>query len=348
MLARIGNRGAAAGLAAAALFGVATPLAKVLLGQVGPWLLAGLLYTASGLALFAWRAVRRAPRVQLRRRDLPVALGAVGFGGVLAPVLLMVGLASMPASGASLLLNTEALFTAAIAWLVFREATDLRMVLGFAVIAAGAVVLSWPGQAQFASGWATAAVLGACLSWGIDNNLTRRIATYDASWLAAVKGAVAGPINLIIAFALGAQLPSLPALGGAALIGVVSYGVSLVLFIRALEALGTARAGAYFSVAPFFGASLAMILGEPFTWALALAAVLMALGVAIHLTERHEHAHTHQARSHDHEHVHDDRHHDHAHVPPVLPGTRHRHAHDHPEQTHTHRHFPDTDHGHQH
>jgi drug/metabolite transporter (DMT)-like permease len=342
------SRGAVAGLVAAALFGAGAPVAKLLLGQVEPWLLAGLLYTASGIALFGWRTVRRAPRVRLPRQDRAPLIGAVFFGGLVAPVLLMLGLVAMPASGASLLLNAEGLFTALIAWLVLREATDRRIVLGFVLIAAGAVVLSWPGQAQFAGLWPTLAVLGACLSWGIDNNLTQRVALNDAAWLAAVKGAVAGPVNLALAFLLGAQLPSFPAAIGAAAVGIASYGISLVLFISALGLLGTARAGAYFSVAPFFGATLAIALGEPITWTLVVAAVLMGAGVLLHLGEHHDHAHTHEAVRHEHLHSHDDDHHDHRHGASVPPGTRHRHVHDHAAMTHSHEHFPDAVHRHRH
>ncbi|MBA3020217.1 DMT family transporter [Propionicimonas sp.] len=345
---RFARNGALAGLAAAALFGAGTPVAKLLLGQVGPWLLAGLLYTAAGLALFGWRLVRRSPRVHLAKPQLPWLIGVVFFGGLAGPLLLMFGLASMPASGASLLLNAEALFTALIAWLVFREATDRRIVAGFVLIAAGAVVLSWPGQAQFAGWWPTAAVLAACLSWAIDNNLTQRLALTDATWLAAVKGTVAGPVNLLLAFILGAQLPAWPALAGAAAIGVLSYGVSLALFITALGLLGTARAGAYFSVAPFFGATLAILLGDPITWTVAVAAALMALGVLLHLRERHGHWHSHPAQLHEHRHAHDDGHHGHRHDPPVPPGVWHSHPHDHEPVTHTHEHFPDAGHRHQH
>lgn len=342
------NTGALAGLAAAVLFGAGTPVAKLLLGEVGPWLLAGLLYTASGLALFGWRALRRSPRVHLPRRDLPPLAGAVLFGGVLGPVLLMFGLSQMPATGASLLLNAEGLFTALIAWIVFREATDRRIVFGFALIAAGAVVLSWPGVPEFAGFWPAAAVLGACLCWGIDNNLTRQVALNDATWLAAVKGAVAGPVNLALGLLLGAQLPSLGAVGAASAVGVLSYGVSLVLFITALSRVGTARAGAYFSVAPFFGTALAVLLGEPITWTLLVASALMAAGVGLHLTERHEHEHSHAGLTHEHWHTHDDEHHDHEHLPPVPPGTTHRHEHTHSPVTHSHRHYPDAHHRHGH
>lgn len=242
---------------------------KLLLGHTTPWLLAGLLYTASGLTLSLWRIARRSPRVLIPPAEVAPLAGAVLFGGVLAPVLLMLGLVAMPGSGASLLLNAEALFTALVAWLVFREATSRRIVIGFALIAAGAAVLGWPGQPQFAGTGPTLAVLGACLCWGIDNNLTRAVARNDPVWLAAVKGAVAGPVNLALAFLLGAQLPDAPAVGGAAAVGVLSYRVSLVLFIFALASLGSARAGAYFAVAPFFGAILALASYEPFTWTLA-------------------------------------------------------------------------------
>nr|WP_300141170.1 DMT family transporter [Propionicimonas sp.] len=345
---RYRNLGAAAGLASAALFGAGTPVAKLLLGEIGPWLLAGVLYTASGVALACWRLVRRSPRVRLPRAQWFPLGGAVACGGMLGPVLLMFGLSSMPASGASLLLNAEGLFTALIAWLVFREATDARIVLGFGLIAAGAVVLSWPGQPQFGGLWPSMAVLGACLCWGIDNNLTRQVALADATWLAAVKGAVAGPANLLVAFALGAQLPAWSALAGGAVVGLLSYGVSLVLFIRALDLVGTARAGAYYSVAPFFGAGLAVVLGEPVGWTLAVAAGLMAAGVVLHLTERHDHQHVHEAMSHDHWHTHDDGHHDHEHAEPVPPGAAHRHPHRHPAIAHRHPHHPDSHHRHDH
>lgn len=340
--------GPAAGLGAAVLFGAGTPIAKLLVGDVSPWLLAGLLYTASGIALGGWRLLRRARRVRLARAELWLMAGVILAGGIVGPVLLMLGLAAMPASGASLLLNAEAVFTALVAWLVFREATGVRVVLGFVLIAAGAVVLSWPGQPQFSGFWPAAAVLGACLCWAVDNNLTRQLAHVDATWLAATKGLIAGPVNLVIAVGLGASLPAIGALAGAAAVGVASYGVSLVLFIAALDQLGTARAGAYFAVAPFFGAGLAVALGEPFSATLLAAAVLMGAGVALHLTEHHQHQHSHVAVTHEHWHVHDDGHHDHRHEPPLPPGIGHRHAHHHQALTHAHEHFPDSQHRHHH
>jgi drug/metabolite transporter (DMT)-like permease len=342
------NPGVQAALAAAVLFGAGTPAAKLLLGEVSPWLLAGLLYLGSGVGLGLYRVIRRAPRVRLTRAEwLPLA-GAVFFGGMAGPVLLMFGLSGMPASGASLLLNAEGVATALLAWFVFRENFDRRIALGMAAIVAGAVLLSIPTGAEFGSVWPALAILAACLCWGIDNNLTRKIALTDATWLAAVKGGVAGPVNLALAFLLGATLPSAWSVAAAMGVGLLAYGVSLVLFIVAMRHVGTARAGAYFSIAPFFGAVLALALGEAVTTPLVIAALLMALGVWLHLTERHEHEHTHEAITHDHWHRHDDGHHDHEHDQPVAPGVRHRHSHTHEAVTHSHEHYPDSHHRHLH
>ena len=316
--------GVQAALAAAVLFGAGTPLAKLLLGSVDPWMLAGLLYLGSGIGLGLFRLIRRAPRVRLARREVLPLAGAIAFGGILAPVLLMLGLSGMPATGASLLLNAEGVFTAVLAWVVFRENVDRRVALGMLAIVAGAVVLSIPTGAELGALWPSLAILGACLCWGIDNNLTRMIALTDATWLAAVKGGVAGPVNLGIALGLGATLPAIPVILGSMAVGVLAYGVSLVLFIVALRHVGTARAGAYFSIAPFFGALLAVALGAPVTVPLVIAAVLMAIGVGLHLTERHDHEHTHMAITHDHGHTHDD-HHQHDHDDTVEADTRHRH-----------------------
>ncbi len=343
------NVGVQAALASAILFGAGTPFAKLLLGDVSPWMLAGLLYIGSGLGLTVWRLVRRAPRVRIARHELPPLIGAVFFGGLVAPVLLMVGLANMPASGASLLLNAEAVFTATLAWFVFRENFDRRIALGMIAIVVGAVVLSVPSGANLGSPWPALAILGACLCWGLDNNLTRKVALNDATWLAAVKGGVAGPVNLALAFALGATLPSGWAIAGSMLVGLFAYGVSLALFIVGMRHIGTARTGAYFSVAPFFGALIALAMGEPVTWPLAIAAILMALGVWLHLSERHEHEHTHEPNVHDHWHTHDEHHqHDHADGETLAPGKWHRHEHAHEALTHTHEHYPDAHHRHGH
>lgn len=342
------DAGVRAALLAAVLFGAGTPVAKLLLDSVSPWLLAGLLYTGSGVGLGLWRLFRRMPRAHLAPADrLPLA-GAVLFGGVIGPVLLLIGLTNLPATGASLLLNAEGVFTAVLAWVVFKENVDRWVALGMLVIVAGAVVLVVPTGVEFGSPWPTIAVLGACLAWGIDNNLTRKVALTDASWLAAVKGLVAGPANLILAFALGAPLPPALNIAAAMSVGFFAYGVSLVLFIVGMRHVGTARAGAYFSVAPFFGAALAVLLGDQVTVPLLVAGLLMAIGIWLHLREQHEHFHTHERMVHEHFHTHDEGHHDHQHpdgaAPP--PGVGHRQVHTHEPVTHTHQHFPDAHHRH--
>ncbi|RYV52165.1 DMT family transporter [Pengzhenrongella frigida] len=347
MLVSLRNRGVQAALVSAALFGAGTPLAKLLLGDVSPWMLAGLLYCGSGLGLGLIRVVRRSPRVLLARGELRPLAGAIVFGGILGPVLLMLGLSNLPASGASLLLNAEGVFTALLAWFVFKENVDRRVALGMLAIVVGAVVLAIPTGADLGRVWPSLAILGACLCWGLDNNLTRKVALADATWLAAVKGAVAGPVNMVLAFALGAQLPATQHVVAAMGIGLFAYGVSLVLFIVAMRHVGTARAGAYFSIAPFFGALLAIALGESLTWPLVVAGIFMAVGVWLHLTERHSHEHTHHALTHEHRHTHDAEH-QHEHAEPVPAGAWHTHEHTHPAITHTHEHYPDARHRHAH
>ena len=344
---RFRQAGVPAALGAALLFGAGTPLAKWLLEGVSPWLLAGLLYLGSGLGLALYRRLIHAPAVRLPRNDLAWFAGAILAGGIVGPVLLMIGLTGMPASGASLLLNAEGVFTAVLAWFAFKENFDRRIALGMGAIVAGAAVLSWHGEARFAGLWPTLAILGACFAWGIDNNLTRKISLTDATWIASVKGLVSGGINLMLAVSLGAAMPALPNVAGALALGFLAYGVSLALFVIGLRHLGTARTGAYFSVAPFFGALLAVLMGEPVTMPLLIAGALMALGTWLHLTERHEHEHDHMEGWHDHEHVHDE-HHQHQHEVPVAPGTKHHHLHWHGPLTHIHSHFPDAHHRHRH
>jgi drug/metabolite transporter (DMT)-like permease len=308
----LSNRGVQAGLASALLFGASAPLAKPFATDFNPFLVAGLLYVGSGLGLFVLRILRGNLRLELPTSNRASLLGAVFFGGVVAPALLMFGLSAMAASDASLLLNTEAVFTALIAWFVFKENYDRNIALGMLAVVAGAAVLSFSGDSWRSQLLPTLAVLGACLCWGIDNNLTGNVAAADAVSLASIKGLVAGPTNLILAVAVGAPMPPARSIVGLLALGFICYGLSLVLFIVALRQLGTARAGAYFCVAPFFGATLAVALGAPFTWQILVAGCLMALGIWLHLIENHEH-----------EHSHGDVDHAHAHSPDIT----HRHPH---------------------
>ena len=274
--------------------------AKLLLGPVSPWLLAGLLYLGSGAGLALLRALRRPVAVRLARGEAKWLAAAILAGGVAAPVLLMWGLARLPASTASLLLNAEGVFTALLAWFVFRENFDRRIALGMGLIVAGAIVLSAPGGDALGAGLPAAAVLLACFFWGLDNNFTRKVALADATFIAMLKGLAAGLVNVSIAVALGATFPQPQLLLAAGALGFVSYGLSLVLFVVALRHLGTARTGAYFSTAPFVGALIAVrLLDESVTVALVIGGALMAAGVWLHLTERHEHRHTHEPLEHE-------------------------------------------------
>jgi drug/metabolite transporter (DMT)-like permease len=349
------SKGVGFALAAACLFGMSTPVAKTLLPQAAPVLLAGLLYLGSGIGLGLCRLAllsserlhSREPR--LSRADLPWLGTVVFFGGVVGPLLLMWGLSRTPASAASLLLNFEGALTALLAWFVFKENFDLRIATGMVLIVAGGVVLSWMGRPELGVPWGSLAIVGACLAWAIDNNLTRKLSASDPMQIATTKGLVAGSANTGLALLTGsAGHPNVGAILVAGGVGLVGYGVSLVLFILALRHVGTARTSAYFSTAPFIGAAVAIVfLGDKVGGGFLVAAALMSLGVWLHLTERHAHEHRHEAMEHEHSHVHDE-HHQHAHGPNDPPGEPHTHWHRHPELVHSHPHYPDTHHRHQH
>lgn len=313
-------------------------------------MLAGVLYLGAGLGLAAFHYGRRfvgLPSVEapLRRADAPWLVAVIVFGGMIGPLLLMLGLARTSASTGSLLLNLEGLSTMSIAWVIFRENVDRRLVLGAFAILAGAVVLSWTGGGIALDSGALL-IAAACLAWGIDNNLTRKLSSSDPVQIAMLKGLVAGAVNLGLAIATGAVFPAPSILAAGALVGLLGIGVSLVMFMLALRHLGTARTGAYFSLAPFIGAVLALaIFREPVTVELVVAAILMGIGLWLHLAERHEHRHVHEALEHEHRHVHDE-HHQHPHDGPVTEA--HTHWHRHESLRHDHPHYPDLHHRHEH
>lgn len=316
-MARV-QRGVVAALGSAALFGLSTPVAKGLLGSTGPLWVAGLLYAGSGLGLLVWRAVRRCERARLTRSDAGWLALAVGAGGVVAPVLLLTGLAAMPAGSAALLLNTEAVATVLIAWAVFREHIGRRIATGAAFVVAGMCVLAGsPHMGTGARWWAPVLVVTACIAWAVDNNATGMVEGIEASWIAMVKGLVAGGVNLVLALAVGQHAPGAGTAIAAMVAGVLGYGVSLVLYVFALRRLGAARAGAYFGVAPFVGAVAGIVaFSQPVTWQLAAAGILMAVGVWLHLSEHHVHEHLHEVGGLGMVHSH-----------PHFPDREHRHEH---------------------
>jgi drug/metabolite transporter (DMT)-like permease len=343
------KRAALLALAAAALFGAGAPVAKRLLAEVAPAMLAALLYAGAGLmalplAAAAWRR-REAP---LRRADAPLLAGVIAFGGVAGPLLLLYGLDRTSASLASLLLNLEAVFTVVIAVVVFREWIGARGVGALVIVVAGCAL------STFAAGGATRAfigplaVAGACVAWAVDNNLTQRLSLRDPLAVVAVKGLGAAPVALAIARLTGAPWPSLRGLAGGLVLGALSYGVSLALYVRATRVLGAARTGTLFAAAPFIGAALAIpIAGEPPSLRLWGAGLLIAGGVALLLSEQHAHTHTHEPLDHEHLHTHDDAHHRHEHHGDEGPAP-HSHAHRHEPQTHAHEHASDAHHRHKH
>jgi len=337
----------------AALFGLSTPAAKVLLGSIDPAMLAGLLYCGAGLGVAILRrglvlSAGSGPEAPLSRSDAPWLAGAIVSGGVVGPLLLMAGLSRTSADSASLLLTLEGVATALLAWFVFRENFDRRIAAGMACLVAGAIVLSWTGHATWTGLTGPLAILGACVAWGLDNNLTKKVSLADPLQIVELKGLIAGPANLALGVWAGGSLPAWPAIGLAMFVGFLGYGVSLGLFVRALRHLGTARTGAYFATAPFIGAlASVMFLREPVTAQLLAAGALMAAGVWLHLGEMHDHEHVHEAMEHDHAHVHDD-HHQHSHTSSDLPGEPHAHRHRHEPMTHSHPHTPDLHHPHRH
>lgn len=343
--------GIALALLSAVLFGASVPAAKIMLGDVDPWMLAGLLYLGAGVGLAAVHLSRNALRLPvieapLRRPDVPWLAAVIVAGGILGPVCLLFGLARTDAAGASLLLNLEGLATMGMAWLVFRENVDRRVLLGAFAILAGAALLSWQGRTALDSG--AVLIVAACVLWGIDNNLTRKLSSADPVQIAMLKGLTAGAVNLVLALMQGAAWPGTATLLAAGVVGFLGYGVSLALFVLGLRHLGTARAGAYFSLSPFVGAVLAVtLLHEPLTMRLIIAGSLMAVGLWLHLTERHEHEHRHDALAHEHRHTHD-QHHQHQHASDHPPGEPHSHRHQHTPLMHRHPHYPDLHHRHEH
>jgi drug/metabolite transporter (DMT)-like permease len=335
-----------AALAAALLFGASTPLAKALLSSISPLTLAGLLYmgAAAGALPFAFRGgspeLRRDPR---QRRLLAFA---VIFGGGIAPVLLLLGLRAAPAASVSLWLNTEIVATAAQAWALFHEDLNRRTLLAAGLVLTGGVILAAP---EGAAGWkAGALVAGACLCWGLDNNLTALVSGFTPAQTTVAKGLIAGTVNLVLGLSLGQHLPGAARAGAALGVGAISYGLSIMLYISSAQQLGATRSQLLFATSPFLGVLLAWTIFHERVQAGQLAAApCIAAGLYFMLSARHEHEHTHEAMAHTHSHRHDDGHHTHVH--PGLPAwVRHTHPHEHEPITHTHPHVPDLHHRHRH
>lgn len=341
-------------IGAALLFGASAPAAKLLLGSIAPVPLAAFLYLGSGVGLLIFRALRRLTGARadkeagIKKEDFKWLLGAVLAGGVAAPIILMFSLKNTPGTTASLLLNFEGVATALIAALAFKEAVGRRIAAAVACITVACIILSWDGGGGLGFSWGAIGILAACTLWGLDNNFTRNISAKDPVAIVTVKGLGAGLFSLVLALAIGEQLPGLPAALGAMGLGFIFYGLSIVLFILAMRGLGSSRTSAYFGVAPFAGVIISlMLLGETPGVMFFISLPVMAAGALLLLKEKHSHTHVHEPSVHEHRHSHTDGHHTHTHEG-MAPETEHSHMHEHEAMEHSHPHAPDIHHRHGH
>jgi drug/metabolite transporter (DMT)-like permease len=348
---RSAARGAIYGIAAAMLFGLSAPVSKRLLLDVPPLLLASLLYLGAGIGLviaapFAPRRERR--EAPLRRADVPYLAGIIVTGGIFGPLFMLLGLQRVSGLAGSLLLNLEAVFTMLVALVVFREHLSRRELSAASLIVGGAAVLGYaPGELR-AQWIGVACIALACLSWAFDNNWTQRLSIKDPFAIVRIKTLGAGTCTLALALLLGQRLPRPSVVIAALVLGVFSYGVSILLDAYALRHVGAAREAVFFATAPFMGAIAAVIiLGERPRAIDVVALAAMAAGVSVMLRPKHEHVHTHDAIEHEHVHTHDE-HHQHEHAPGDVPGEPHSHAHRHAPLKHGHAHVSDVHHRHGH
>lgn len=340
-------RGGLLALLAAALFGASTPLVQRFGVGIGAFCTAALLYAGAALA----GALLRQPvefEARLRRADAVRLMAMAAFGAVIGPVALAWGLQHTSGTSASLMLTLEALFTALLAWLLYRETMDGRVWAAMLLLVAGGVVLVLDqGRGGAAQAWGLLAVLLATAAWGVDNTLSRVLAERDPGQVVLAKAVLGAAATTVLAFMLGEPLPTFAQAVALLVIGATGYGLSLRFYLLAQRAFGAARTGSVFAFAPFIGAALAVALGDRSASGLMVAgSLLMLAGVVLHLAESHGHAHEHDAIEHEHAHRHDDGHHDHAHVP--MPQGDHSHVHRHAPTRHTHPHVPDVHHVHRH
>jgi drug/metabolite transporter (DMT)-like permease len=348
------RQGAFFGLAAALLFGISPPFAKLLLPESGPMLTAGLLYLGAGLGLLFFEMTGR-PWLNSSGEEAPVRLADAGLlagviltGGMLGPFLMLFGLSRLSGVLTSLLLNMEAPFTVLVAVLVFREHLVRLELAGVLAIVVAAGILTYRPGAIRGDAVGILAVLGACLCWAIDNNLSQRLSLRDPLVVTRMKTLGAGLGMLGLATITGQQWPSVTIVFATFLLGLVSYGVSLVLDMRALRLLGAAREAGFFATAPFIGAVVAVpVLGERWDVQDASATAIMMVGVALLLRAHHTHAHSHEEVEHDHVHRHEE-HHDHVHEGEPVLQEPHAHLHRHLPLIHDHPHLSELHHRHDH
>jgi drug/metabolite transporter (DMT)-like permease len=343
-------------LLAAMLFGASAPFAKLMLGEVQPVFLAALLYLGSGMGMLLFKVIKHRRSIsmpveaQLSASDIPWLTGAVIAGGVAAPIVLLFSLRDTPAATASLLLNFESIATTLIGTLIFKEAIGRRVWYAIACVTVASILLSWQGGGEWGISLGALGIVLACTLWGVDNNFTRNISAKDPTVIVMIKGIGAGTFSLALALLLGNPLPGFTSIIGGLLLGGICYGVSIMLFVHAMRALGAARTSALFGAGPFIGAIISLMLFQENLSMLALIAFpLMIAGAGLLIGEDHSHVHQHDQIEHQHSHTHDDGHHAHTHpeVDGVIVGA-HSHLHRHAPLRHEHPHTPDIHHRHEH
>ncbi|MBA3819815.1 MAG: EamA family transporter [Deltaproteobacteria bacterium] len=334
--------------ASAVAFGLTTPAIAWASHDAGPLTTAALLYAGAALAALAMRVGRGAAGAPLRRSDLRRVVVVAVVGAAVAPVCLAWGLARAGATAGSLVLNLEAVLTVVLAWLIYREPLGRRVLLAVAIMAGAGVMLVLDSSSRSETGLIGALIVtAATLAWAIDNTLTRPLAERDPLQVIAAKGTLGATLTATIAIIRGEPVPSIATIAVLAACGATGYGLSLRLYLGAQRKIGAARTGSVFALAPFVGAAVAFALGDRDASLLtALAAACFAVGVYLHVSEKHKHDHVHEPGKHEHPHRHDDGHHEHTHDPPVI--GEHTHRHSHGRVVHAHDHAPDVHHDHSH
>ena len=287
-------------ITSAIFFGMAATLNKIILEDIHPLIVAGLIYFIAGILLFCVRlsplqnlvlSIMETPtktETVIARRDFEILAIVILSGAIIAPFLFLYGLNETTAVNASLLSNTEALFTVLIAFLFLKERGTSKDYIGILLIVIGAIFVTTNAEFQkltLTRGvFGNALIVGACLFWGIDNNLSRLVSKKrDLVLITALKCSIGGGALLLLSISLKLdfQIPlfSIPYLFS---VGAFSIGFSILFFLFALREIGSMKTGIIFSTSSIFGAAFAFImLKETFSIIQLIAGFTMFLGVYI-------------------------------------------------------------------
>lgn len=336
---------------AALLYGISAPISKILLRELSPTMMAALLYLGAGIGMLmvsVFKSLSGKERIEARitKREIPYVVGMIVLD-IAAPIFLMIGLTMTTSSNVSLLNNFEIVATSMIALFIFKEAVGKRMWTAILLITLSSVLLSFEDIRHFSLSLGSVFVILASLSWGLENNCTRKLSIKDPIQVVVIKGFGSGFGALIIAGISGAYSANILYILITLLLGFVAYGMSIYLYISAQRDLGAARTSAYYATAPFIGVVISwIVLKEPITSTFIFALIVMLFGTYFAVTENHAHRHNHIPVTHEHKHSHTDGHHNHRHKENVI--GEHSHEHTHEPLVHEHAHLPDLHHRHSH